>query len=232
MMEVVRLWMSHSLVMERRALAMTGCALFLLSSFQQRWLSTGRYDDSGPIMVSSPVLHGTRRRSRDLFLPFLIQLVLTVADGFLAMQVWPRQHELPQRRTWSRKLLHEGKTAATRTRSCGHHDSLHGHILSLHFFILFSLWADNLLIAVTAFSLHGGISVVAVSDLHQCQSTHVWLESFALLLQALSSSGGSRRECSTHPALASSTDMLQSSPCVSATRVLGAAVMHGALLAS
>ena len=52
------------------------------------------------------------------------------------------------------KLLHEGKTAAIRVRSCGHHDSL-------QFFILFSLWADNLFIAVTAFALHGSICVVA-----------------------------------------------------------------------
>ena len=148
MMEVVRLWMSHPLVMERRALALTGCVLFLLSSFQQRWLSTGRYDESGPIMVSSPVLHGTRRRPRHLFLPFLIQLVFTVADGFLAMQVWPRQHELPQGCTWSRKLLHEDKTAATGARSCGHHDSLHGHILSLQCFILVYPWTDNLSLMV------------------------------------------------------------------------------------
>ena len=52
------------------------------------------------------------------------------------------------------KLLHEGKTAAIRVQSCGHHDSL-------QFFILFSLWADNLFIAVTAFALRGSVCVVA-----------------------------------------------------------------------
>ena len=83
-----------------------------------------------------------------------VQTRLVCYRLLLAMQVWPRQHELPQGCTWSRKLLHEGKTAAIRVRSCGHHDSL-------QVFILFSLWADNLFIAVTAFSLHGSICVVA-----------------------------------------------------------------------
>ena len=64
MMEVVRLWMLLLLLVERRALALTGCVLFLLSTFQQRWLSTGEYHESGPIMVSSQscMVHVDARR--------------------------------------------------------------------------------------------------------------------------------------------------------------------------
>ena len=96
---------------------------------------------------------GARRRPPHLCLPFCSNssclLQTTSCDASVAGTAWATttMHMLP-------KLLHEGKTAATRARSCGHHDSL-------QFFILFSLWADNLFITVTAFSLHGSISVVA-----------------------------------------------------------------------
>ena len=93
-----------------------------------------------------PVLHGKHRRPPHLCLPFcsnsscLLQMVSCGAS--VARRTWaPTVHMEP-------KLLHEGKTAATRARSCGHYDSLHGHILSLQCFILVSLWADNLSLMV------------------------------------------------------------------------------------
>ena len=61
-----------------------------------------------------------------------VQTRLVCYRRLLAMEVWPGQHGLLQGCPGCRKLLHEGKTAATRARSCGHHDSL-------QFFILFSL---------------------------------------------------------------------------------------------
>ena len=94
-----------------------------------------------------------RRRPPHLCLSFCSNssslLQTASCDASVAGRTW-----VPKRVSMLSKLLHEGKTAAIRVRSCGHHDSL-------QFFIPFSFWAENLFIAVTAFALNGRIYVVA-----------------------------------------------------------------------
>ena len=163
-----------------------------------------------------PDLHGTRRRPPHLCLSFCSNssslLQTASCDASVAGRAW-----VPTRVSRLSKLLREGKTAAIRVRSCGHHDSL-------QFFILLSLWADNLFIAVTAFSL----TVASVLLLQKSQSTEVRLEGFV----SSSPSTFQQRCFSKREYHASSPRIVQSngSPWVSATRVLGATVMHGTLL--